>query len=289
MIHSLADLDKPVQTIEIDPSFSQHTLTYSPYGIAIRDLVRDSRMQMSRMLLLGSQKPLGPASTAMARVDTPPIVDNTPEAILTPPRVTSPPIEEPSSGSGLTPPSSPTPFQRQPIAPTRTSSLLKATAPTTRGGPFSLAVSETLLLGLNGVQSLAPTSTIARVELHCENGQLDQAAALVDEERRRGRRGEIESDKATHQGTLRYLHLLIAAHLLARGRFAKAGDYFAKGKVDPRILVRSFPTLRGKLIGSAEEVEVYSGLKVVLANMPSIEEVGKFPSTLDRKPDPSDG
>jgi hypothetical protein len=274
VIHSLADLDKSVQTIEIDPSFSPYNLTYSPYGIAIRDLVRDSRMQMSRMLLLGSQVSLDPASTAMARVDTPLVIDITPD-IASPPAIASPPIEEPSSGSGLTPPSSPTPFQRQPIAPTRTSSLLKSTAPTPRGGPFSLAVSETLLLGPNGVQSLAPTPVIARVELHCENGMLDQAMALVDEERRKGRRGEIESDKATHQGTLRYLHLLLASHLLAQGTFAKAGDYFAKAKVDPRILVRSFPTLRGKLIGSAEEVEVYHGLKDVLVGMPEIEDIGE--------------
>jgi hypothetical protein len=205
-------------------------------------------------------------------------MDSTPDTISSPPEVASPPIEEPSSGSGLTPPSSPTPFQRQPIAPTRTSSLLKATAPTPRGGPFSLAVSETLLVGPNGIQSLAPTPTIIRVEVCCANDQLDQAIALVDEERRKGRRGEIDSDKVTHQGTLRYLHLLLASHLLAQGMFAKAGDYFAKGKVDPRVLVRSFSALRGKLIGSAEEVEVYQGLRDVLASMPSVDEIGEYRS-----------
>jgi hypothetical protein len=96
---------------------------------------------------------------------------------------------------------------------------------------------------------------------------MDEAMRIVDEERRRGRRGEIESDKTTH--------LLVASHLMSRGIFTKAGDYFAKGKIDPRILVRSFPTLRGKLIGSAEEVEVYQGLKDVLSSMPSIEDIGK--------------
>ena len=98
---------------------------------------------------------------------------------------------------------------------------------------------------------------------------------IVDEERRRGRRGEIESDKTTHQGTVKFLHLLVASHLMSRGIFIKAGDYFAKGKIDPRILVRSFPTLRGKLIGSAEEVEVYQGLNDVLSSMPSIEDIGE--------------
>jgi len=102
---------------------------------------------------------------------------------------------------------------------------------------------------------------------------------IVDDERRRGRRGEIESDKTTHQGTVRFLHLLVASHLMSRGIFTKAGDYFAKGKIDSRILVRSFPTLRGKLIGSAEEVEVYEGLRDVLSSMPSIEDIGTWSST----------
>ena len=74
---------------------------------------------------------------------------------------------------------------------------------------------------------------------------------------------------------MRFLHLLVASHLMSRGSFTKAGDYFAKGKIDPRILVRSFPDLRGKLIGSAEEVEVYQGLKDVLSNMATIEDIGQ--------------
>jgi hypothetical protein len=112
---------------------------------------------------------------------------------------------------------------------------------------------------------------------------MDEAMAIVDEERRRGRRGEIESDKTTHQGTVRFLHLLVASHLMSRGKFTKAGDYFAKGKIDPRILVRSFPTLRGKLIGSAEEVEVYQGLKDVLSNMTSVDDIGQYsPLLCDR-------
>lgn len=59
--------------------------------------------------------------------------------------------------------------------------------------------------------------------------------------------------------------------------FDKAGEYFVRGKVDPRLLVRLFPTLRGKIIGSAEEVEVYEGLRVTLSEMPTIDEI----STID--------
>jgi hypothetical protein len=55
--------------------------------------------------------------------------------------------------------------------------------------------------------------------------------------------------------------------------FEKAGDYFLRGKVDPRLLVRLFPSFRGKTIGSAEEVEVLEGLRGTLENMPPIGDI----------------
>lgn len=283
VLHSLADLDKPVQVIEIDPSFAPFGLTYSPYGIAIRDSIRDERMQMSRMLLLGpALSPAGSTSAdaAAKRVTSPPPLEaqDSSESLgqaVSPPDLASPPIQEPESGSGLTPPSSPKPFQRQPIAPARSSSLLKTTAPPARGGPFSTAVAETLIVGPNGLQSIAPTPVIIRVEEMCAEGKMDEAIKLVDDERRKGRRGEIDADKTTHQGTMRFLHLLLASHLMTLGMFAKAGDYFGRGKVDPRLLVRVFASLRGKLIGSAEELEVYEGLREILSSMPSVSEIGQ--------------
>ena len=275
VVHSLADLDKPVQTIGLDAQFSPFHLTYSPYGIAIRDLVRDHRMEMSRMLLLGPALLHLETSSAIRNVTSPPPLDtnDSTESIGTAPDLSSPPIEEPASGSGLTPPSSPKPFQRQPIAPTRSSSLLRASAPTSRGGPFSTAIAETLVVGPNGLHSVAPTPVILRLEGLCAEGQLDEAVAVVDEERRKGRRGEIDADKTTHQGTVRYLHAYLAGHLMAQGSFAKAGDYFVRAKVDPRLLVRIYASLRGKLIGSAEEVEVCRGLKDVLVSMPPLSDI----------------
>ena len=57
--------------------------------------------------------------------------------------------------------------------------------------------------------------------------------------------------------------------------FEKAGEYFLRGKIDPRLLVRVFPIFRGKVIGSAEEVEVYEGLRQVLIDMPPIDKISK--------------
>lgn len=60
--------------------------------------------------------------------------------------------------------------------------------------------------------------------------------------------------------------------------FEKAGDYFVRGKVDPRLLVRLFSGYRGKVIGSAEEVETYQGLKDLLENTPPLEEISELSS-----------
>ena len=122
------------------------TLSYSPYGISIRDRVRDQKMANVKFPLLG------------ARLGKP---------------------NDPTSGSGLTPPSSPQP------------AVL----------PFSTTVAETLIVGPDGLQALFPTPVLLRLEQLCHERRLDEAAALVDEERRKGKRGEIEGDKVSFHET----------------------------------------------------------------------------------------
>ncbi|RSH83741.1 hypothetical protein EHS25_005356 [Saitozyma podzolica] len=271
VIHSLSDLEKPVQTVDLDPLFSEFTLSYSPYGVSVRDVIRDERMTTTRLLLLGGKvappepvvvpreaKPLpspeeGTSPTSTSDPSRPSLnLQHLDEPVLSSEDV-SPAAEEPPSGSGLTPPSTPPPFSRQPITPTRTASLLHSTAPSIPG-PFSTAVAETLIVGPNGIMSLAPTPTVLRLEKLCTERRMEEAIAL-----------------ATHQATLRLLHLYLACHLFIEAMFERAGDYFVRGKVDPRLLVRAFPAFRGKLIGSAEEVEVYEGLREILADMPTVD------------------
>lgn len=81
--------------------------------------------------------------------------------------------------------------------------------------------------------------------------------------------------QATHQGTVRFLHLYLAFNLFLNGMFERAGEYFHRGKVDPRLIVRTFSDLRGKLIGSEEEVDVYGGLCPVLGDMPDVRGIGE--------------
>lgn len=143
-------------------------------------------MTNTRLTLLGRK--LAPTGEVNPKPNSLPI-----EEFSVPPEDISPLAEEPPSGSGLTPPSSPQPFARQPITPTRSSSLLQVNGPSR--SPFSTAIAETIILGTNNVQSISPTPVIVKLEKACEERDTEHAIAIVDEERRKGRRGEIEGDK----------------------------------------------------------------------------------------------
>jgi hypothetical protein len=64
--------------------------------------------------------------------------------------------------------------------------------------PFSTAIAETILFGSNGIQAISPTPVVTKLEKLCEERRTESAIALVDEERRKGRRGEIEGDKVSY-------------------------------------------------------------------------------------------
>ncbi|WVF71576.1 hypothetical protein IAT40_006384 [Kwoniella sp. CBS 6097] len=298
IVHSLEDLDKPAQTVELPASLGAFELTYSPYGISVRDLVRDERMGPYRLKLLGGK--LAPSKPIETKVPAPE-ADVTASAsanatggadgdgnmdllsgdgLISPTDGLSPTAEDPPSGSGLTPPSSP---RRAPVTPQRGSSLPTSSS-SVASGPFSTAVAETLIVGPHTIQSLTPTPGILKLEALCSSRKMDEAISLVDEERRRGRRGEIDVDKSIHQSTMRYMHLYLAAHLFEEAMFDKAQDYWIRGKVDPRILVRCFTELRGKVIGSEEEVDSYAGLQKLFEEMSSVE--GIISSSIKRNYSP---
>lgn len=186
VVHSLNDLENPAQIISLDAAAGVFTLSYSPYGISIRDVVRDERMVHTRFTLLSGA--LAPPAPPVESPEAPP---ESPEASEPEP---APETEEPAGGSGLTPPSSPK-FPRQPIQPVRSSSLLSAAS--ARRSPFSSVIAETLVIGRHSIQGLVPTPVVLRLERLCEEHRVDEAIALVDEERRRGRRGEIDVDKVS--------------------------------------------------------------------------------------------
>lgn len=192
------DLEQPAQIVTLDPSLDIRSLSYSPYGISIRDVIRDERLSTSPFTLLSGKlssthadkSPAGSVKSPDPRSETPPAVAR-PEI----PSEQQSPAEEPAAGSGLTPPSSPK-FKRQPIVAPKSSSLLSQ-AGAARGSQFSSAIAETLLFGPHTVCGLTPTPAVVRLEQLCTERKMDEAMSLVDEERRKGRRGEIEADKVS--------------------------------------------------------------------------------------------
>lgn len=284
-IHSINELDHPVQTISLEPTLGTFQLSYSPYGVAIRDFIRDERMATASFTLLsGKLSPIKPV-LALPSPESKSDTELGPDADTAETRSESP-NEEPLPGSGLTPPSSPK-FKRQPVKVSSEPSLLTMSSGP-RDVPTSSTIAETLLIGRHSVQGLTPTPPILRLEQLCAERKMDEAIALVDEERRKGRRGEIEGDKvgalplcpcvdltaqATHSATLRLLHLYLASNLMLETVFERAGDYFSKGKIDARLVVRLFPEYRGKVIGTAEEVTVMDGLRPILAKTGTVDEI----------------
>ena len=222
VIHSLNDLENVVQVIPVEIGFNAINLSYSPYGVGIRDKTRDTRMALGRMLLLTDKLSSGERNTTVQDIfstdDLAPPVDQL-----------SPMSEEPEGGSGLTPPSSPGPFNRQPITPTRSSSLLQANAPVK--GPFSKAIAETLLVGPNGLKSVSPMPIVVKLEKLCDERRMDEAIALVDEERRKGRRGEIEGDKVSRARSILF------------GKLTKSG--YASSDLAVFTLISCVPSVAG--------------------------------------------
>lgn len=82
--------------------------------------------------------------------------------------------------------------------------------------------------------------------------------------------------QATHQATVRLLHLYLGCHLLQVAMFERAGDYLLRGKIDARLVVRLFPSLRGKVIGSEEEVDILEGLRGILQDMTDVDEISEL-------------
>jgi hypothetical protein len=196
-IHSLSDLENPLQIITLESTFGAFTLSYSAYGISTRDQIRDERMTSTRMLLLSPQlvqpDQVGSSKAqASLELEVPPLDDS-----VSPGTAELSPNEEPPAGSGLTPPSSPPRFSRQPIAPPRSASLLQLGAPSASKEPFSSTVAETMVVGPNGIQCLEPFPALLKLETLCNEGRMEEAIAVVDEERRKGRRGELDVDKVS--------------------------------------------------------------------------------------------
>lgn len=250
-IHSLSDLDGPAQVISLPPGTNATSLSYSPYGVRVSDVFSGEKLKPSKMRFLSGKIAPTVESPATVEEHGKRQGDSIKEK-----------EDDPPAGSGLTPPSSPKP-------------TLEHTAD--KSPAFITAMCETFLVTPSSILSLIPTPDIMLLENLCEEHQLSEAASLVSDIRRRYRKGTIEPspspiDTLNASHLIRYLSLVLASHLTLSASFEKAAEYWVKGKVDPRWVVRLFEGLRGKMIGSEEEGEIFSGLANTFMDMDLVDD-----------------
>ncbi|OXG40487.1 hypothetical protein C360_00255 [Cryptococcus neoformans Bt15] len=249
-IHSLSDLDRPVQVIPLPHGTNAMSLSYSPYGVRVSDVFSGEKLKPSKMRFLSGK--------VAPTIETPATVE---EQSKRQGEEQGDSIkdeeDDPPAGSGLTSPSSPKP-------------ALEHTAD--KSPAFITAMSETFLVTASSILSLIPTPDIMLLESLCEEHQMSEAASLISDIRRHYRKGTVEPspspiDTLNTSHLIRYLSLVLASQLTLSASFEKAAEYWVKGKVDPRWVVRLFEGLRGKMIGSEEEGEIFSGLASAFMDM----------------------
>ncbi|WVQ72620.1 hypothetical protein IAR50_002178 [Cryptococcus sp. DSM 104548] len=241
-IHSIEDPTTPTQIISIPQSANATSLSYSPYGVRVQDLVTGERLKTvkARFLegkLMSKEKESGDLSEEKKKVEH----------------------DDPPSGSGLTPPSSP---QRS-----KESGAV----------PFLTTTAETFIVTPSSIYSLTLTPPVLTLERLCEEHKLNDAIAFLDEYRRQNRKGILAPpspvDQISSSLLIRYLSSYLASYLTQDASFEKAGAFWLKGKVDPRWIVRLYEGLRGKVIGLEEEGEVWQGLTELWSGLASTDDI----------------
>ncbi|EJU00542.1 hypothetical protein DACRYDRAFT_80745 [Dacryopinax primogenitus] len=62
---------------------------------------------------------------------------------------------------------------------------------------------------------------------------------------------------------------------MEEAKFEKAGEELYRGRLDPRLLIRLWPDLRGGLINEEETIEVFSGIETPLAKLVNVEQIAR--------------
>ncbi|KZT59571.1 hypothetical protein CALCODRAFT_493514 [Calocera cornea HHB12733] len=158
--------------------------------------------------------------------------------------------QAPQGGSGLTPPPSPPPKSAKTAPPAFTRTHL-------------------LLVGSSGVAGLLPQTLSAQCEALLAEHKTDQALALVAAADRR----EGGTPDAGVEREMQYIRQKVALGWMAETKFQRAGEELYQGRLDPRLLIRLWPDLRGGLVGEEDQIDVFSGVKEQLEELVSIEQI----------------
>ncbi|KZT37480.1 hypothetical protein SISSUDRAFT_1062828 [Sistotremastrum suecicum HHB10207 ss-3] len=119
--------------------------------------------------------------------------------------------------------------------------------------------SRILVLGDNSIQALCAPPVISRAESLIESNQIEQSVALLDEiHRQANSTNPPDPSKITEA---RYLRQKLGYRCLSLCSFEEAGRQLFLGRLDPRLLIRYFPSIVGSLFEVSPYATNYIGLK----------------------------
>ncbi|KAI5454223.1 hypothetical protein NCC49_004285 [Naganishia albida] len=267
-IHSIADItsgfDNPPQRISLVPDSSKsaagHSLplgmSINPYGLVVPNPKRDALMTLVSWRIKSDHP------TLLGSEDL-----DTVEQQKSPQQA---PIETHSisSASAFSPPATP---ESQPAS--QHVSHVKSTSSTA-----SLSICETLIWTGDTVKVLASDSWVVKANdilIKDTPEASDRVSKIVEEERKKAKRGEVDGDRAAHTSDMRFMYARLAYIRLRAALFDDAGSLFQKSKLDPRFVVALFPKYAGLSIPDDQELVIWRGLLDDLKQVKSVDEIVK--------------
>ncbi|KAG9037771.1 hypothetical protein FRB95_004057 [Tulasnella sp. JGI-2019a] len=127
----------------------------------------------------------------------------------------------------------------------------------------SFARSKTLVFGPHAVQALLPSTLVSQIESLLDAARLDDAMELAAQ-------SALPGTDSNH-AELELINQRIGFQLMKATRFEEAGSRFLTGNLNPLILIKLFPELRGHMITDVDEVYVFSGVAEDVKSLESID------------------
>lgn len=149
--------------------------------------------------------------------------------------------------------------------------------PTTNGGgansssgaqQLSFMESTTLVLGPESVQAYYPPPFLARVEALLDANRIADVAKLVEP----FPPGPLDMRDERVIDCF-YVFARLALKSIRETMFGDTGEYLFHSRLDPRIIIRLFPDLRGGLIREGDAVNIFAGIETHLQHADTIQDI----------------
>lgn len=128
-----------------------------------------------------------------------------------------------------------------------------------------------LLLLSNAIHSLVPTTLTSQAEALLDSHRIEDAVDLADQQHRKVYGNiTVDHDQAEE---LRYVYQRIGFQCFSETLFEDAGKNLFKGDLDPRLLIKYYPELRGSLFTTADSIDVFAGVADRMPTAGSVDEI----------------